>query len=339
MISLLAAFSSGVIGAALGGVLSIILTALAALAGIGANIAGAHYNIVDQIAFGMFLGPHVSFGPACCAAAYAAKRGYLSHSHDVTTPLASLHKADVLLTGGGFAVAGWLLNMLLQISFANKIDTIAVSVLMISLAAKRIFGGSLIGKPEEGKSRFGKNSRCWLPWQNRFQGWYLWVLGSFGGLISGYITWQMCEIGKMTGNEALIAASVLPVWGFALIAFFFLAMEKQIPIINHIGICAGYAARMVFLCNGSRGDALLWAIAFGVLSGYAGDFLAQVFDVNGPGYVDPPSIVVALLSAFPMSIFPMLDKKWKMGWKMNIIPILVILLLILAAAYYHKKHE
>ena len=104
------------------------------------------------------MGPHVSFGPACCAAAYAAKRGYLSHSHDMTTPLASLHKADVLLTGGGFAVAGWLLNMLLQISFANKIDTIAVSVLMISLDAKRIFGGSLIGKPEEGKSRFGKTA-------------------------------------------------------------------------------------------------------------------------------------------------------------------------------------
>ena len=186
MISLLVAFASGVIGTALGGVLSIVLTALAALVGIGANIAGAKYNIVNQIAFGMLLGPHVSFGPACCAAAYAAKRGYLAHSHDVTTPLASLHKADVLMTGGGFAVAGWLVNKLLQIPFAGKVDTIAVSVLMISLSVKWGFGGSLIGKPEEGKSRFGKNSRCWLPWQNRFQGWYYKCIVLISTILSRY---------------------------------------------------------------------------------------------------------------------------------------------------------
>ena len=44
--------------------------------------------------------------------------------------------------------------------------------------------------------------------------------------------------------------------------------------------------------------------------------------MNGLGYVDPPSIVVALLSAFPISICLILAEKWGMGWKMNIIPIL-----------------
>ena len=66
LITILTAFGSGVLGSGLGAVTAVIMTAIAALVGIGANIAGADYNLVNNVAFGMFLGPQVSFGPACC---------------------------------------------------------------------------------------------------------------------------------------------------------------------------------------------------------------------------------------------------------------------------------
>lgn len=309
LIRVIIAFASGAVGAAMGGVLAIILTAAAALAGIAANLGGAEYNIVSNIAFGMFLGPHVSFGPACCAAAYAAKKELLSDSHDVVTPLASLGRADVLLVGGVFGIAGLLLNQFFTSVAAGKVDTIAVVVLIMSITAKWLFGGSPIGKLPKGARRFGRDSAVWLPWQSASNGMTLWLLGFCGGTLTGYIAYSMCELSAQTGNQALYEASVLLVWAFALIAFLFLAMGKQIPIINHIGIMGGYAARMAFDLGGSLGDAVLWAVAFGLLSAYAGDLLAKVFDVNGLGYVDPPSIVVAFFSAFPLTLFPLMARQ------------------------------
>lgn len=330
IVTVLTAFVSGVLGTGLGAVCAVIMTAVAALLGVAANIAGADYNLVNEIAFGMFLGPQVSFGPACCAAAYAWKRGYLEDSHDVFTPLISLNHPDILVVGGLFAIAGWYLNIGISAVANGGIDSVALTVTLISIAAKIVFGGSPIGTVEGGKSRFGVDSPCWLTWQTSATGYHMLVVGGGVGMLAGYIVVTMCRMAQDTGNVALANMSTLPVWGIAVVCFMFMATGRNIPVFHHIGLCAAYAAKMAF--DGGAGEgALVWAVAFGILGAYMGDWLAKLFDVNGAGYVDPPSASIAVLSLFPLAVFPFAGLNNPNSSVFYIVPVVIIILLVFYA--------
>lgn len=325
IITVITAFASGAFGSALGAVPAVIMTAVVALAGIAANIAGAEFNLVNDIAFGMFLGPHVSFGPACCAAAYAWKKGYLENSKDITTPLVSLKRPDVLMVGGIFAVIGWYLNLGIAAVANGGIDTIALTVVVISVAAKTIYGGSPIGKVEGGKSRFGVDSPCWLPYMTSATGYQLLTIGAIVGVISGYIVVAMCNLAAATGNAAIAGVATLPVWAVAIICFFVNVSGLPIPVYHHIGLCAAYGAKMAYDA-GVGESAVLWGIAFGILGAYAADWLAKVFCTNGEGFVDPPSAAIAFVSVLPLAILP------AAGLTANyVVPAVIILLLAVYA--------
>ena len=324
LITILTAFGSGVLGSGLGAVTAVIMTAIAALVGIGANIAGADYNLVNNVAFGMFLGPQVSFGPACCAAVYAWKRGYLQDSKDIFTPLSCLKKPDVLIVGGIFAVIGWYLNTGLASLLPGKADTVAITVVVISLIAKQIFGGSMIGTVEGGKKRFALDSPCWLEYQTCATGYQMLLTGATVGIIAGYLVITMCDLGKTTGNEALAGVCNLPVWAIAVICFLMMATGRNIPVFHHIGLCAAYAAHMAYDA-GSPNGAILWAAAFGIAGAYAGDLLAKVFTVNGEGFVDPPSMAIALLAFFPLGIFPAMGINKVNNPGFIVIPVILII--------------
>lgn len=329
IITILTAFASGVLGTGLGAVAAVIMTAIAALIGIAANIAGADYDIVTNIAFGMFLGPQVAFGPACCAAAYAAKRGYLEDSHDVFTPLISIKKPDVLIVGGIFAIIGWYMNVGIGAVANGGVDSVALTVTIISLIAKVIFGGSPIGTVEGGKKRFAVDSPCWLDWQTSATGFHMLEIGGTVGIIAGYLVVTMCNLAQETGNEALAGASIFPVWAIAVACFLIMATGRNIPVFHHIGLCAAYVAKMAYDA-GAQDSAILWAVAFGILGAYMADWLAKLCSVNGLGYVDPPSAAIAVLSLFPLAIFPALGINNPNGALYYIVPVVIIVVL---AAY------
>lgn len=336
IVTVITAFASGVLGTSLGAVAAVIMTAVVALVGIGANIAGADFNLVSGVAFGMFLGPQVSFGPACCAAAYAKKKGYLADSHDVFTPLITTHRADVLIVGGLFAVFGWYLNTAIASVANGGIDSVALTVTIISLVAKVLFGGSLIGTVEGGGKRFAIDSPCWLEWQTSRRGFVMLLTGGTIGAISGYLVIAMCGMAAETGNEALAAMSTLPVWAVAVILFMFMGTGRNIPVFHHIGLPAAYAAKMA-VDAGAGEDALLWAVAFGILGCYMGDWTAKLFDVNGDGYVDPPSATIAILSLFPLAVFPAIGVNVPGTAGYYAVPILVIALLVVYALKCEKE--
>ena len=330
--TILAAFGSGVIGSGLGAVAAVIMTALVALAGIAANIAGAEYNLVSNIAFGMFLGPQVSFGPACCAAVYAWKKGYMEDSKDIFTPLSCLKKPDVLIVGGLFAVIGWYMNVGLATVLPGKADTVAITVVVISLIAKVIFGGSLTGTVEGGKKRFALDSPCWLEYQTSATGYQMVVTGGTVGIIAGYLVVTMCNLGAETGNEALAGVCNLPIWAIAVICFLIMATGRNIPVFHHIGLCAAYAAHMAYDA-GAQDSAILWGLAFGILAAYAGDWLAKVFTVNGEGFVDPPSMAIAVLAIFPLGIFPAIGINNPANPFYYVVPVIIIVALVAYAVY------
>lgn len=344
IVTVVVAFASGVLGSSLGAVGAVIMTAVAALAGIVGNISGADVNLVNEIAFGMFLGPQVSFGPACCAAAYAKKRGYLESSKSIATPLISLKHYDVLVVGGLFAVLGWYMNLGIAKMLPGIVDTVALTVVLISLIAKIIFGGngirSAIGVVPDGQKRYSIfNEQVWIPYQTAANGIQLLIISGSVGAISGYIVQLFCTLAEQTGNTALADASTLPVWAIAVICFLLNAHGLPIPVFHHIGLVAGYAAKMAFMGGGTDGTCILWAISFGILAAYAGDFLAKTFTVFGEGFVDPPSMAIALCSILPLMILPKAGADKPENMLYFVIPIALLVVFVIVGIYQDSKYH
>lgn len=308
-VTVLAAFGSGVIAAALGGLPAVILCGLGVCIGMIGIVSGSDFNWLSNLAFGMFLGPHVAFAPACVAACYAKKKGYLENSMDIITPLASLNHYDTLIVGGIFGVCGWYLNVLIAHFFVGKIDTVAFTIVILCLAGRVIFGGDgihgIIGRVPEGNSRFSpKNSNSWLPYMTEATGIKLILLGGGIGAVSSYITLLIMQAYTATGNEGLATIATMPLWGIAIVCCFVFVSGHNMPIFHHICIVSAMAAKMAYMGGGSADSCMVWGIAFGLFGAYAADFLARCFCVNGDGYVDPPTMAVAVNSVLLYWLFP-----------------------------------
>jgi hypothetical protein len=331
LVTVLAAFSSGVFGSSIGAIASIVMCAVFALVGIAANAAGSSVDMVSNVAFGILLGPQVSFAPACCALAYAWKKGYIENSKDIFKPLISLRHTDVLLIGGIFGVIGWYFNILLENTVGSKIDCVALSVTIISIMGKWLFGGSPIGETPKGYKRFDVGSECWLPWQTMGNDFNLMVLGIAVSIISAETVLYICKIAVESGNTILISESGLLVWSLGLILLLFLTTGNNVPVFHHIGLCASMTARVIFLKGGNELEVVLWATAIGVLTAYVGDWLGRIFDVHGEGYVDPPTAAIAVVAPIPLWVVS------KLEMDNYIVPIIILIIFVSYDIFVCKK--
>ncbi|SCP98402.1 hypothetical protein [Anaerobium acetethylicum] len=340
LIIIFIAFCAGAFGTALGALGAVIMTAMAGLVGIIGNICGADFNFVSSVAFGLILGPQVSFGPACCAAGYAKRKGYLNSSKDIVTPLISLRKPDVLIVGGLFAVAGYFVNMGIGKMLPGKIDSIALTVVLISLAAKVMYGTdgllSIIGRtPEEVKKAGGRysihNQMVWIRYQTT--GLENVLIGVFAGGMSSYLTYIMLQTAEKTGNAGIAGVAILPGWAIAIICFFLNVSGLAIPVFHHICLVASYATFASFYGSAGGASCLLWGVAFGILAAYAGDLLAKTFTCFGEGFVDPPSMAIATCSILPLWIIPSVDGFNPDNTSYWVIPIVLIAFLSVVAFY------
>ena len=336
LITIICAFSAGFLASGLGAATSIVMTAFMVFCGMMANIAGADFNVVTDIGFGLFLGPHIAFGPACAAAVYAFKKGYMESGGDIFKPLINLHKTDVMVVGGIFGVIGWYLNNIISTVTGGRIDSVATTVVLVSLLGKVLFTGTLFGKVPEGQKRFGLESPAWLQYQSCTTSITLMLHSMTVGAMTSYIVYIMCTKAQETGNTALVDACGFPVWAIAVIGFLAMEYGLQVPIYHHIAFGAVYASRMAFLGGGGQ-SCILWGIAFGLLAGYAGDFLAKIFFLYGDAFIDPPSMAIAAVSIIPLGIVPALGMNTPDNPGYYAIPIIVLVVFIAISIMLHFK--
>ena len=147
--ALLAAFGGGAFAAAIGTLPAFILTGFAVLAGVAAALGGGGTAILDHIAFGPFLGPHISFAGGVAAVAYAHRKGLVPSARDITPPLMGLGRPDVLAVGGLFGAIGYLLERVFQaIGLGPWTDAIALTVVVSAILVRIAFGSTgIFGSP------------------------------------------------------------------------------------------------------------------------------------------------------------------------------------------------
>ncbi|MBI1357233.1 MAG: hypothetical protein GC160_23075 [Acidobacteria bacterium] len=267
---LLAAFGGGVFGASIGALPAFILCGFATLVGAAIQASGGGAVVLDQVAFGPFLGPHIAFGGGVGAAAYAARRGLLPTGRDVSASLMGLERADVLAVGGAFGAfgalfeAGWG-----AMGLRDWTDTIALTVVVSAVLARLAFGRRGLFA-----ARFAATDEdVWLPWQRKPA---LLVLAGLGmGLPSAWAALAMgAEGGGAVVGFGLTAASLTFLYGGA-----------KMPVTHHIALPAA-AAALSFDCLIAGGLA-------GILGAFLGEAAARLLLNGGDSHIDPPAAAIA----------------------------------------------
>ena len=232
VITLIAAFGGGVLGAAVGAVpIFIVAAGVLAVVGVAAGVGGSTELL--SIAFGPVLGPHVSFAGGVAAAAYAGSRGALPTGRDIGSPLMGLRRVDVLLVGGAFGSAGYALHSLFTMAgVANWTDTVALVVVISNMAARLMFGTTgPFGSPSQPTGRRFRpdDSASWLPWQQDWR--HVAIIGAAVGVAAAYLT---AKGGLVVGRESLG-------FGISNIILVFLVMGNKAPVTHHISMPAALA--------------------------------------------------------------------------------------------------
>jgi hypothetical protein len=141
--TLLTVFGGGIVGAAFGGLWSIIFVGIFVFVGCLIVIAGGSDFILLQVAFGPIFGPQaggfVAGAAAVCYSVGIKKNHPTGSAKDVLSPLIGT-SWDVLMVGGIFALLGWVLqHVFAMIPIVDQFDCIALSVVATGLLARGLF--------------------------------------------------------------------------------------------------------------------------------------------------------------------------------------------------------
>ncbi|MBC3190323.1 hypothetical protein H7X46_04525 [Pseudonocardia sp. C8] len=333
VIGIVVAFCAGAFGAALGAVGAVTLTGLAAFVALLVAPGAGHVDFLGVYAFGLYLGPHVSFAPAIVAAAYAGRKRYLAEDgKDILTPLISTQRVTPLLVGGVFGSVGYVMQTGLSRVFGDSIDTIALTVVVLCIAAK-LFGRrgmrEIIGTVPPQVAAAGGRYDCrnpvvWLPWQATAP--MLVTIGLVVGGLGGWIAWILLQ------NPATESLAIIPAWAIGVVSFFFFISGLKIPVTHHVGMVGAIAvvqSHAVYPTSVS----ILWGLAFGIVGAVGGEFLSRTFNTFGHGYVDPPAAII-----FVGSVVVNVGLTAVGAFKDQfVVPTLIIAVSVLYALLVHRK--
>lgn len=278
MISLtmvLAAFCGGVFGSAIGALPAFIFVGFTGIVGVAVQLAGGPPTILNDVAFGNLFGPHISFGPAVAATAFAASRRKKIHSGlDIVVPLIKTNDISVLLVGGLFGIMGYILNTYFS-AIKLPTDTIALTVIIIGVIARLIFGSTgLTGSFD----KVSGEKRKFISNPNMF---------AFNGLIAFAIAFGVANV---------VHATQISVIGFAIsaLSLVFLQMGFAFPVTHHITMTTGYATM-------ASGNIYVGAL-FGLLAYIVEDIICKTINSYCDTHIDPPAAAI-FICAFIIFIF------------------------------------
>lgn len=287
--ALIAAFGGGLIGAYLGALPAFILTGIVALAGAVAAMAGAADVSVGLVAFGVFLGPHIAFAGGVGASAYAGKKKLLGSGSDITSSLNGLGDPMVIIVGGLFGIAGFLINYVISLPAVVAVfptDTPGFCVIVLGIIARLVFGTSgLTGKfTGSGKREFFSTGKGLA---------YNVVLGAGIGILTGGLSAFLYNSGAaaaVTGSFPILC------FGIAATSLIFTQTGFATPATHHIFYPSSVAAIGFGAAFGPAG-ALAFGIIFGVIGSLLGDFMGKTFNSYNDTHIDPPAFTILTLIA------------------------------------------
>lgn len=295
ILALIAAFGGGAIGAYMGALPAFIMTGVLALAGTAVTIAGGDGSfIINNLAFGSFVGPHIAFAGGVAAAAYAGRKGKLSSGADIGSPLNGLGCPDVIVVGGIFGIIGYviatLIGMLPGIG-AGQIaatDLPGITVVISGIISRLVFGKTgLTGKYT------GKGPRTWASGGITFV--YNVILGLGIGVAVSFVAATIANASPDLWANTISGSYAVMCFGFAAITLIFTQTGSAMPGTHHIMLPSGLAAVVGISAWGPYGAFL--GVVFGILGSLLGDFFGNTFNSHCDSHIDPPAFTIFILTS------------------------------------------
>jgi hypothetical protein len=283
---IVAAFSGGVFGAAIGALPAFVFTGFLVIAGEMGSILG-NSAFTDYLAFGAVFGPHIAFGGGVAAAAFASKKGMHDAGRDILTPMlvygARSDFIQVLIVGGIFGIVGHIIQAVAA-GLGTPTDTIALGVWISAVIVRALFSPGKVGPfgkhdKNVAPSRFAlpeDRSIAWIPFQSRWE--IVGFLGFFVGFLSAWMT-------DMTGSLFI---------GFGISAASLMVLEFKGPmaVTHHMTLPSALA----FDATGS----LVVGAVFGLLGGLLGEIHARLIHNWGDTHIDSPAFSIFVMTAVVM---------------------------------------
>lgn len=335
---LIAAFAGGVLGASLGALPSFVFMGFVIIGGEAVRLAGINLGEgplvggwTGNIAFGAFLGPHITFAAGAAASAYAAQKGYMEPDfggnwgyHDGKNILIAFagRYNDVLLIGGLFGVLGYLITYV-SAFFALPWDPIAMGVVLSALAHRVAFGYDVMGtvrgdgrldvSPFEredvyetdgsgGQPLERLDAEPWLPWYYSWSGVGLvgFAFGALGGLSFYYTGSMFLAFGISAASLIFLNTGITGDYE---------VFQVAVPVTHHVTLpaatapaaYAGFGADMAPAVADVQSELLLTeavvlGIVFGVLGALLGELSQRIFYMHADTHWDPPATSIVMTS-------------------------------------------
>lgn len=301
LVFLLAAFAGGLFGAAIGGQPAFIITGFLAFVGIANSLAGGGFDFLGLVTFGPMFGPHVSFGGAVAAAAFAARRGTFGSGRDIATPVMGSRDPAALVVGGLFGMFGYLCNAVLGafLTLAGTggsasvplTDTIALTVGLSAILVRVLFGRTgVFGTLDDEHRRRGRfnpgDGHVWVEHQQSLFETSLLGLGT--GLASG---WAISTF--MQASPDFTEGATFLLYAMSAVSLLLLQFGLPGPVTHHMSLPAAVAATAAISFGVEGGLALVLVGAVGgILGGLLGEFYSRLFQIHGDTHVDPPAMAI-----------------------------------------------
>ncbi len=305
LVALLAAFAGGLFGAAMGGQPAFIITGFLAFVGIATSLAGSDFDFLGIVTFGPMWGPHVSFGGAVAAAAFAARRGTFGSGRDIATPIMGSRDPAALAVGGAFGMFGYLCNAFLAwlLTFTGSdgtasvaaTDTIALTVGLSAILVRVLFGRTgVFGTMDDAHRERGRfnpgDGHVWVEHQQSVLETSLLGLGT--GLASG---WAISTFSQL--NPDFTQAATFVLYAMSAVSLLLLQFGLPGPVTHHMSLPAAVAAVAAISLGVESGLALVLIGAVGgILGGLLGEFYSRLFQIHGDTHIDPPALAIAAMA-------------------------------------------
>lgn len=276
-INILYAIAGGIFGALIGGTNAFIFTGFVGLIGIAASLAGQSDFILNQIAFGPFLVPAVTFGGAVAATAYAgmkSRKGKLIvegenvpvEGANMYMPMFKTKSPDVLIVAGVFGALGWALTHLFMNVWNLPLDAVSLVVLISNMLSRLLFTNSgIVPEYPEGETRFGI-----------LNGKYMF----FTALWSFFLAFAASYVSIETGfNNVIFCISAMSlIFGY----------HNEFTSTHHVTMTAGFAAIV--------SNNIWYGAVFGLIAGILAEYIGRLINTHADSHLDREATTITICS-------------------------------------------
>lgn len=301
-------FIGGVL-ALIGGCLGATISALGGFVLLGLfGVAGFLYMFITGdntwnivIASSVLLKPSSCFLGGVIATAYVRKKDLIKCGKDIGRSLITFQKFPIILVGGIAGFSGYVLNSFLDRFLSRKVDTTALTVMIIPLIIKYLW-------------KMTKTSDCSasshaVPSPYRF----FERISSPGGkvitaIVVGSLTALVALILMLNKNTAPFAGAFM--FYISALSLYFVFMGIPMPATHHFSGTAGAITTYWLSLNGNNTDIMLvitmilWGIVAALMGLVSSEILGKIFFNEGDIHVDPPAMGIIVTTGILLGILP-----------------------------------